>query len=266
METAENLGASGALTRPGLERPAAHEFTREPRISAKIALYTEQSVAPQLEAIAAEFADEFLGALTSRVFQLSSEAGGRVPLTAIKEIVDNTIHADFAGVSVSILSGGQIVRVADCGPGVADKERALSPGFGLGANKQAIRGVGAGFYVASSAMEKVGGSLIIEDNLSCGTVVTLEAPAAEAADNTATTKPATPDLQLTTRQKKTFFIVVEMGAIGPSAVAKELVVGLSTAHRDLRSLEKLGLIKRDRLGKRNLTALGRSSVDEVLDP
>jgi DNA-binding IclR family transcriptional regulator len=57
---------------------------------------------------------------------------------------------------------------------------------------------------------------------------------------------------------------MELGAVGPSAVSRELGVGLSTAYRDLSTLESAGLIASDETGKRVLTPLGISSLDHVL--
>jgi DNA-binding IclR family transcriptional regulator len=57
---------------------------------------------------------------------------------------------------------------------------------------------------------------------------------------------------------------MELGAVGPSVVSRELSVGLSTAYRDLSALEAAGLIASDDSGKRVLTALGITSLDHVL--
>jgi Mn-dependent DtxR family transcriptional regulator len=58
--------------------------------------------------------------------------------------------------------------------------------------------------------------------------------------------------------------VMELGAAGPSAVARELSVGLSTAYRDLASLEEAGLIVADESGKRALTERGVTLLDSIL--
>lgn len=62
-------------------------------------------------------------------------------------------------------------------------------------------------------------------------------------------------LRLTTRQKQVLALILEGGSAGPSLVSRELGVGLSTAYRDLASLEDLGLIESEG-GKRSLTAAG----------
>jgi Mn-dependent DtxR family transcriptional regulator len=57
---------------------------------------------------------------------------------------------------------------------------------------------------------------------------------------------------------------MELGSAGPSIVARELAVGLSTAYRDLASLEEAGLIVADESGKRALTERGVTLLDTIL--
>jgi predicted DNA-binding transcriptional regulator YafY len=56
--------------------------------------------------------------------------------------------------------------------------------------------------------------------------------------------------------------VLESGLAGPSLVAKELGVGVSTAYRDLASLEEAGLIVSE-AGKRTLTPEGLSYLGSL---
>src|SRR5205807_2194042 len=78
--------------------------------------------------------------------------------------------------TVSVLDGGLTVRVADRGPGIADKLRAVEPGYSSAgeAERRIIAGVGAGLAIAARQAEERGGRLEISDNLGGGTVVTLE--------------------------------------------------------------------------------------------
>ncbi|MEA4882775.1 MAG: ATP-binding protein [Clostridia bacterium] len=64
------------------------------------------------------------------------------------------------------------------------------------------------------------------------------------------------DSLLSARQKKVFLLIAEMGEIGPSTVTKELEISLSTAYRDLVTLEELGLVEGLDGGKRRLTKRG----------
>jgi len=54
------------------------------------------------------------------------------------------------------------------------------------------------------------------------------------------------------------------GSAGPSLVARELAIGLSTAYRDLARLEDLGLISADESGKRIMTAEGADFLKKLL--
>ena len=64
------------------------------------------------------------------------------------------------------------------------------------------------------------------------------------------------DATLSSRQKKVFLLIAEMGEIGPSVVTKELDISLSTAYRDLVTLEELNLVTSLDGGKRKLTKRG----------
>ena len=214
-----------------------------------------------------------------------------IPYTAIREVSENFIHADFAEPVVSILDSGMTIRFADQGPGIPNKERALLPGFttASGDMKHFIRGVGSGLPIVNDYLSFSGGSLVIEDNLGSGSVVTLyaksdplrsgpssSAPASAHAPSDAASsypRPLRPGQSsfdehpgrppLSTRQKQVLALVMESGAAGPSLVAKELAVGVSTAYRDLASLEEFGLISSDG-GKRTLTSLGLECIDDLI--
>jgi hypothetical protein len=204
------------------------------------------------------------------------EAGGRVPEESIREVVENLIHAGYSGVVISILDGGNVVRVSDKGPGVENKSRVMEFGFS-GATREAlreIRGVGAGLGIARAAAEKAGGKRTIEDNIGGGTVVTIsvagEAPAADES------KPAerppqrrypdgVPRMNISERQQKVLITVLECGEVGPSTVADRLEISVSTAYRDLSVLEEHGLVQAHESGKRLVSPLGRDLVEAIID-
>ena len=192
---------------------------------------------------------------TRFVSERVGEAGGRVPEESIREVVENLIHAGYSGVVISILDGGNVVRVSDKGPGVENKNRAIEFGFS-GASPEAlreIRGVGAGLGIARAAAEKVGGKITIEDNIGGGTVVTIsvagEAPAAEESK----------------APQKVLITVLECGEVGPSTVADRLEISVSTAYRDLSVLEEHGLVQAHESGKRLISPLGRDLVEAIID-
>jgi hypothetical protein len=186
---------------------------------------------------------------------------------------------------VSVLDGGNTIRFADQGPGIADKTGAVRPGFTTATRgmKTHIRGVGSGLPLVQDFLNVSGGQLVIEDNLGCGAVVTIS----RASDQTPPSEtpwlapaPVSPHSEtqqpldfalppgfrrpaLTNRQKQVLALVMESGSAGPSLVSRELSVGISTAYRDLASLEELGLISAES-GKRTLTEEGMAYLDDLM--
>src|SRR4028118_673401 len=154
-------------------------------ISARIAVYPP-GADPEITEIAAADPRSATAKFTKSVVGEGRDLGGEVPEEAVREVVENLIHAEYRGVIVSVLDGGNVVRVSDRGPGIQNKERAVEFGFS-GASSAAleeIRGVGAGLGMARSSAEKAGGSLSVEDNIGGGTVATIsvgeEAPSPPA--------------------------------------------------------------------------------------
>jgi hypothetical protein len=254
--------------------------------TALIAVYEAPGSAPRVEEINPAPVAEFIETIATRVHQLTSEAGGNLPYTVVREVTENLIHAGFAEPVISILDGGATVRFADQGPGIPEKDRAVLPGYTTahGGMKAYIRGVGSGFPIVWDFLSLSGGALAIEDNLGCGSVVTISCrpgslpsapreidsslPTSEPVDQgevDATTAPGTSGPsrpRLTTRQTQVLALVLESGSAGPSLVAGELSVGLSTAYRDLAYLEELGLMEADG-GKRTVTQEGLRFLDEI---
>lgn len=240
---------------------------------ARIAVYEAAGAAPRTEDVSSAEALEFIESVSSRVHALSREAGGSMPYTVIREVVENFVHADFTEPVVSVLDSGTTIRFADQGPGVPDKEKAALPGYttATAEMKDLIRGVGSGLPIVRDFLEHCGGALIIEDNLGRGTVVTIT-----SAGSTATPSPS-PDLNvpaavrqplaplppISTRQKQVLSLVLELGEVGPTIVSRELSVALSTAYRDLAQLESIGFISADEAGKRALTEDGLRFLDSM---
>jgi DNA-binding transcriptional ArsR family regulator len=221
---------------------------------ARIAIYDSLAAAPRVEEVDAGDLGEAIEKVASRTYNLARERGGGVPYTIIREIAENLIHAGFSEVVVTILDDGNTVRFADQGPGIADKQRVFLPGFSTATQdmKRHIKGVGSGLPIVRECLSFAGGTVEIDDNLDRGTVVTLRAA------------PRPQVTRLPHRQKQVLSLVMELGSAGPSAVARELSVGLSTAYRDLASLEEAGLIVADESGKRALTERGVTLLDSIL--
>jgi hypothetical protein len=266
-----------------------------------VAAYDGPASAPYIEEVGPAPVRDYIEALSARVYALARDRGGEIPYTVIRELAENYIHAGFAEPVVSILDDGCTIRFSDQGPGIPDKDLALCPGYTTATStmKGVIRGVGSGLPIVNEFLEVTGGSLEIGDNLRCGSVITISSRARHEAASSVPAA-ATPrsssvsgasvsgaehgrtaqrlDFQfaepaaaagglprITTRQKQVLALVLESGSAGPSLVSHELRVGLSTAYRDLASLEALGLIVSDG-GKRALTPLGLSYLGGMTSP
>lgn len=151
---------------------------------ARLAIYREGDTLPQVVALSADDCLSLIDALCKRTLGASQERGGVIPLLALREIVENLLHASFRDVVVSVLADGSVL-VSDHGPGIPDKSRAMRPGFTTASPglRRYIRGVGSGLNVAEESLRAIGGSLRVEDNLGGGTVVSLLIPARTRAND-----------------------------------------------------------------------------------
>ncbi|MEQ8833851.1 MAG: ATP-binding protein [Miltoncostaeaceae bacterium] len=165
------------------------------------------------------------------------EERSSVPAPAVREVIENLVHARFADAVVSIADGGATVRVSDHGPGIPDPQRALLPGFtSAGPSERAVvRGVGGGLPLAARLMEAVGGALVIEENLGSGAAVTLALPAEPVADQ------ATP---LGDTARLVMALLVELGRADAGRVAHELGRDRAECGRELALLQHRGLVVR----------------------
>lgn len=253
----------------------------------RIAVYDSMRAAPRIEEVYGDSPLELIERLSARVYQVAREAGGSVAYIVIRELAENLVHAGFADVVVSVMEDGHVIRFSDSGPGIADVDRAMRPGFTTATAdmRRYIRGVGSGLPIAGETMVFSGGSLSVDENLSGGAVVTVTAAAPEPAPvgnvlvqplggvlrglgeeeprTVPLPHPAPMARPLSDRQKQTLLLVMEIGSAGPTTVSRELGVALSTAHRDLAFLEDEGLITGDAVGKRKLTPLGVSYVESL---
>lgn len=171
--------------RPVSDNADAREGSVESTVFAtRISIYDDLLSTPRILVIQPSDPRTYLEEVTNTVYRAMKEQGGALPLMIIRELVENFIHAHFTEPIVSILDGGNTIRFADLGPGIADKERAFE--FGVtSANrsmKRYIRGTGAGLPMVQQYLERAGGAISIEDNLGCGTVVTVSIDAARVRE------------------------------------------------------------------------------------
>lgn len=242
-------------------------------IGIKVAVYPE-SGRPEVSEVSAASPGAASTKFSRLVMEKVGALGGRVPDEALRELIENLVHAEFRGVVISVLEGGNVVRVSDKGSGIEHKERAFEFGFSGATPEtvQEIRGVGAGLGIARAAAEKAGGTVTIEDNIGGGTVATismLEAagiPGGEEKPPARKKYPdAVPKMNISERQQKVLITVLECGEVGPSTVAEMLDISVSTAYRDLSVLEEHGLVIGAESGKRVITPLGQDLVEAIVD-
>jgi len=242
--------------------------TRLPGAPPRIAVYRDPYSPPEVVTIEArspkaDALPDLIETVAARAHELAQQQGGRLPLGVFRELVANLVHASFADVIITVLDGGNTVRVSDRGPGIPDKQAALRPGF-TSADASArhfIRGVGSGFSVVTELLTSLGGTLEIDDNLGTGTVVTAHVP---ALSQDALAPIALPSYNLPERQLKTLLLTVELAPVGPTRVARELGVSTSTAYRDLVSLEEAGYIASAESGHRSVTDQGLAYLTNAL--
>jgi anti-sigma regulatory factor (Ser/Thr protein kinase)/DNA-binding transcriptional ArsR family regulator len=246
------------------------------RVDARVAVYPA-SGDPEISEVSAASTGAAAAKLTRLVMGKVKELGGRVPEEAVSEVVENLVHAGYEGVVISVLAGGDLVRVSDKGPGIEHKEQAFEFGFS-GASPEVlggIRGIGAGLGMARAAVERVGGTISLEDNIGGGTVVTISVEGGHVASGDDKGQPqgsapkkrypgAVPKMNISGRQEKVLVTVLESGEVGPSTVADRLEMSVSTAYRDLSQLEEQGLVAAAESGKRVITPLGRDVVEAIV--
>jgi len=120
----------------------------------RLAIYDSPLAAPRVINLRGQEFHQFVGDLAARTYNHSRERGGRIPYVVIREIVENLIHAYFEGAVISIFDDGNTIRIADQGPGIADRQKALLPGFSTATAqmRRFIKGVGSGLPVAKEQL------------------------------------------------------------------------------------------------------------------
>ncbi len=238
--------------------------------AARIAVYDDLSAAPRVVIIDPQDTRSYLEEITSEFNRLSHEVGGTIPFMVIREVVENLIHAYFMEPAISILDNGNTIRFADQGPGIKEKERALEYGTTSATEemKRYIRGVGSGLPYAQQYLKDHGGTLVIEDNIASGTIVTISmakpvnkpvvmAPVAAAEPAVVAPVVSAPAIQLTAREQQIIDYLEEHESVGPKELMAVYGRSQSTWTRELQALESQGIIAKQGQ-KRFLTAAGRA--------
>ncbi|MEZ5079192.1 MAG: ATP-binding protein [Thermoleophilia bacterium] len=216
-------------------------------MSARVAVYRNPVEPPRMREVEAPE----IGTLIERVFE--SVAGvSRLPLIAVREVIENLVHAGFANAIVTILDSGAVIRVSDSGPGIPDPDRALEPGFTTAgpAERQVIRGVGSGLPLAASLLTAEGGRLELTDNLGGGTVVTISIPSEPEDLGGDQEEIVDADARMV------MALLLELGPSTPDQLAGELGWPVCACGRELVMLEARGFVSRGDGGVRSLTPEG----------
>jgi hypothetical protein len=216
---------------------------------ARVAAWSTPALPPVVEELAAPDAAALVESICDAVAECSP-----IPPTALREVVENLVHAGFRDAVVTVLDGGHTVRVSDHGPGIADRGRALQPGYTTAddEDRALILGVGGGLPFAAAAMAELGGRLEIDDNLGGGTIVTLRLPAADGA--------TAPEPVCSGAAREILALLLEIGGAPPGRLAEELGRSRAECGRELARLEHRGLVRREPGGVRALTDAGTRLV------
>ncbi|NLY52340.1 MAG: hypothetical protein GX063_05445 [Firmicutes bacterium] len=147
------------------------------KLQAVVAYQETESDCPQVIIIEDEEPKPFLDKLVSTTCSLLENKNSPIPALVAAELLTNLAHAGFEGAAVTISADGNRLTVSDHGPGIHDKEKALLFGYyGKAPERYSplLRGAGTGLPVVNHLVTSAGGKVVICDNLSGGTVVTVD--------------------------------------------------------------------------------------------
>lgn len=245
-------------------------------LSARLAIYRDGEPEPKVEEVQGTGPEELIHRLCTATERVIRDLGANLPQPAINALIENLVHARFQSPTVSVLDGGRTVRVADRGPGIADKERALEPGYSSAgeAERRIIAGVGAGLAVAARQAEEAGGRLEINDNLGGGTVVTFgfamtgrDVRSDLTGPQPASQRGSYPDpgrpSELSDNGKRVLLLLAELGGSGLTTICDELRIPADAACSELDSLRRLGLLDPAERAQLRLTPAGLSYLDGI---
>lgn len=271
--------------------PAAPLFIEEPGVDfafvahpARVALYDDLKSAPRVTEVAPDETMQYIESLTDVIYEQAKMAGGTLPYTVIREVTENFIHAYFREVTVSILDGGNTIRFADQGPGIAEARKAQLPGFTSAVEpmKRYIRGVGSGLPIVKDYLDSSEGTITIDDNISSGAVVTIS-KALPSQERTGSERSIVGDADararyeeyeqaqvnmalapLSARERNLLVVLYREGPLGVTALAQISDTPPSSTHVILKKLEEAGLVETIAGKKRALTPLGHSCAEALV--
>ncbi len=245
----------------------ANDRSEVGRVGVRIAVYHDVADPPRILDIGGSDAGEVIERAAATVYSESRDLGGAPSFLAIREVIENLIHAGFAGATVSVLDEGREIIVSDHGRGIEDPKLAVRPGFSgaSAAARRVVKGVGSGLAVAQENVTRSGGELVLETNVAGGTVVTLRSRRGSLRDEMRIrAEGREAPSSLNDRQRQALLVMAGEGQYGPSDIAREIGCSLATAYRDLERLERAGLVFYGGRGKRQITPEGAQEVHRIL--
>ncbi len=228
---------------------------------ARVAVYDDPLIAPRIITVEPTTTTEFIQNLAVCIDEQARRLGGKISYTVILEVTENFIHAQFREIVVSILDGGNTIRFTDQGPGIADIEKAVRPGYtsAIEPMKHYIRGVGSGLPIVHDWVELKNGRVTIDSNIGSGAAVTIslveeEPPAASSEEAAAIVR------GLGDKERAVLLQFKANPMLGVTDVGRLTGMSPSTATYQLEKLETAGLLVSNAKKKREITKLGKDAL------
>ena len=228
---------------------------------ARVAVYDDPLIAPRIITIEPTTTNEFIQNLAVCIDEQARRMGGGISYTVILEVTENFIHAQFKEIVVSIMDGGNTIRFTDQGPGIADIQKAVRPGFtsAIEPMKHYIRGVGSGLPIVHDWVGMKNGRVTIDSNIGNGAAVTIslvdEEPEPADAGSAAEAARALND-----KERLVLKQFAKADALGVTDIGKLTGLGASSVSYQLKKLEAAGLLVANAQKKREITPTGKAAL------
>ncbi|NPV59769.1 MAG: HTH domain-containing protein [Actinobacteria bacterium] len=203
----------------------------------------------------------FVSHVSGLVEENVSSSGIPFPSLAIREVLENLVHAIPCNASVVVDPSYGAISVCDTGTGIDRTDIAFEMGFTTANDLQRriIRGVGIGLNLALEELRSLGGDLVLDSMPGKATFARLI-----LSPSSSHHVGGVDVYNLSQRQNNILFLLSEGVLMGPSQISSELNVSVGTAHRELVRLQELGLVDITSTGKRFLSVAGKSYLQRLL--
>ena len=242
------------------ERSVSEDYSRVLN-PARVAVYDDPLIAPRIITVEPTTTTEFIQNLAVCIDEQARRLGGGISYTVILEVTENFIHAQFKEIVVSIMDGGNTIRFTDQGPGIADIQKAVRPGFtsAIEPMKHYIRGVGSGLPIVHDWVELKNGHVTIDSNIGNGAAVTISLVEEEPqpADSGAA---ADVVRSLNDKERLVLKQFAKADTLGVTEIGKLTGLGASSVSYQLKKLEAAGLLAANASKKRELTSSGKAAL------